>query len=236
MSSELDDVTSIPSSVITIPTPIENAALSTEELALLEKTKRAASEQLNQCLALDGPSLTDIEPIFTDSNSSASEVASAAYLVLCPNFPNLAAGIFDLALAKEQHYQNELEGHAEVARNIQATMSQLIDLSGKFALYTGDEKMVEISAEVKQLCKDLKEKGIEILQGEENKVNRDRLAELKALISSHIRRLETDLKIEFSTKIQVKINELNSLLECLKTIEKYSSRLNSTIVSNQKGR
>lgn len=147
---------------------------------------------------------------------------------------NLALEILHVGLRVEKQKNQELQKHASEAAEIQKTIEKLIDLSGNFAVHMEGNEETVLSEEIQSMCQDLKEKGIEVLQGDNGKMSRDRMAEVKAHISSHTDRLKTDLQKKFTTEIQVKINELQSILDCLKTIEKYSSRLNSTIISNQK--
>jgi ElaB/YqjD/DUF883 family membrane-anchored ribosome-binding protein len=149
---------------------------------------------------------------------------------------NVTFAMLQYGILIEQSFNADLQKHASEASEIQQTIEKLIDVSGKLAVHMeGDGERV-LSDEIQSLCQDLKDKGIEVLQGKEGKVSRDRMAEIKAHISSHTDRLKTDLQKKFTTEIQVKINELHSILDCLKTMEKYASRLNSTIVSNQRPR
>ncbi len=147
---------------------------------------------------------------------------------------NLAYEVLNIGLQAERRYNDQLQKHAGEAKGIQGTIENLIDLSGKFAVHMDGDNEKALSDDIHAMCQELKENGIEILQGDEGKMSRDRMAEVKAHISSHTDRLKTDLQKKFTTEIQVKINELHSILDCLKTIEKYASRLNETCVRNQR--
>lgn len=202
--------------------------ITTDDLDQLRRIAHLASSLPTGDLFPD-----NIRPIVTatppETMSLKTHGAAAPILM-----SNLGQSILNLGLTVEETYNERLLQDAHDAREIQKTIEQLIDLSTQFAVHADGDGEKAVSDKIQEMCNALKQSGIEILQSGEKKISKERMAEIKANISSHTERLKTDLQIKFTTEIQVKINELHSILECMKTIEKYMSRLHSTIVSNQK--
>ena len=168
-------------------------------------------------------------PIGDSTETKTSQAAASIFP------PNVAYDMLKLGLQMEKSHTKSLHHEADKVADIQKTMEQLINLSGEFAVHAkGDDEKV-LSDEILSMCQHLQEKGIEILQGNEGKISRERMAELKAHISARIDHLKTEVQGIVTTKMQPMINQLHSILECLKTIEKYANRLNSTIIANQRG-
>ncbi|MBF8262757.1 MAG: hypothetical protein HW387_422 [Parachlamydiales bacterium] len=177
--------------------------------------------------------LTNV-PDVREPNSTDTQVASPLDIktnsVAKDTFPNLAWEILQLGLKREHDYHVQLNRHAEEGSNIQGQMRQLIDLNGK--LTVGD-KEVELSDEIISIAHDLEKYGINLLQKSEKKISPDRMNEIKAQIGSHSDRLKTELQNIFSTKIQVTINDMNSIMESLRMIIKHDDRLKEHIISKQ---
>jgi hypothetical protein len=147
---------------------------------------------------------------------------------------SLAYSMLSLGLQVEQRYLTEIDQDVRAASDIQKQIEACINLNGKLTI-PADKEELPITDEIRALSDDLKAQGLELLQPNETKINRERLSELKATLGARIDLLKTQLQKLFTTKIQVKINELHSLMECMKTVEKYSNRLFSTIIGNFRG-
>lgn len=143
---------------------------------------------------------------------------------------NLAYEIVMLGQKKERQYHTLLHRYTDEANEIQEEMRELIDLNGKL-VNTGKE--VTLSDDVIQLAKKLEKSGIALLQKDEKKLTPERMTEIKAQIQSHSDRLKTKLQTQFTTKIQVTINEINSLNEAIKMIIKYNDRVIEIILGRQ---
>jgi len=144
---------------------------------------------------------------------------------------NVGWEILDLGLKKEKMYQAVLIQSTNEASEIQQTIQKLLELNGQLHL---GEKDVVLSDQTLALFKDLEKAKITLLQPGEKKISPTRMSELKAQIGANNDRLKTELQTLFSTKIQVRINEINSLLESLRTTAKYFDRLMSSIIGNQR--
>jgi len=140
--------------------------------------------------------------------------------------------ILSLGLKKEREYQIKLAHSTKDASDLQLTIQKLTELNGQLST---SEKDVVLTDEAIAICKELEEKfKITLLKPEETKVNPVRMSELKAQIGSQNDRLKTKLQTIFSTEIQVMINEINALMESLRTIQKFSDRLMSNVIANQR--
>jgi hypothetical protein len=141
---------------------------------------------------------------------------------------NIGWQIVKIGLDKEKIYYNKLNRCTNTASEMQQTIQKLIELNGQLPI---SEKDVGLSDQALALCKDLEKANIILLQPGEKKISPTRMAELKAQVGAHNDRLKTELQTLFTTKIQVMINELNSLLESLKTIQKTLDRLIENIIN-----
>ena len=144
---------------------------------------------------------------------------------------NVTLMIVTLGLKKEQFNIQKLNRYADEATSIQDTMELLVNLNGELPVSEHD---VVASDKVRKMAQDLKKQNIEILHNDERSIKPERMTEIKSLIGSHTDRLKTKLQQLFTTKIQVMINETNSLLEAMRTIIKYADRLFSTLIGNQR--
>ena len=104
-------------------------------------------------------------------------------------------------------------------------------MNSKLSL-AGDKEELTISDELRELSRALKEKGIQTFSEDKKVLSREEIAEIKTNISMQIDQLKTEMQVIFSSMIQPKISEMNSLLETLKMIEKYQTKLLDTIIAN----
>jgi len=144
---------------------------------------------------------------------------------------NVGWEIVNVGLKKERIYNSELLKKTNEATEIQQTIQKLIELNGQLSI---SEKDVVLSDKTLALFKELEKAKITILQPADKKISPTRMAEIKAQIGAHNDRLKTELQTLFTTKIQVMINELNSLLDTLRTIQKAFDRFMENIISAMK--
>jgi hypothetical protein len=140
---------------------------------------------------------------------------------------NVELNFLRLGLAKERVYTQKLNSDIKETDRLAEINQKLIHLNAKLSLgehVLSDDEMATFDY--------LKTKGIEILNPEERKISCERMSEIKASIGSHSDRLKMEMQKNFSTKIQVTISEMNSILESLKTSEKSNSRLIEFIISH----
>lgn len=210
--------------------PIQSLNFSPKEENLLERMRNIPND-LTLC-NLDAFNKISNASYPTPPSTTTEKVANTGRQTL---FPNVAMTMLQVGLRVENQHNKTLERHAAEAQEIQKTIEQLIDLSNMFGEKARGNKETELSEKIQKLSSDLEKKGIDLFKEDPKKLKEEQIIELKAKIGAHTDRLKTDLQIKFTTEIQVKINELQSILDCLKTIEKYASRLNETIIANQRG-
>lgn len=144
---------------------------------------------------------------------------------------NLTLEALKFGLAKLQSQQKKVHNNIDEATQAQKTIEKLIQLSSQLPM---SEKDTILSDAVLEQFKDLEKSGITILQPNEKKLTPARLVEIKSLINSNNDRLKTELQIKFTTKIQVAISDMNSLIDSLKLIQKTSERFMEFILENMR--
>jgi len=148
-------------------------------------------------------------------------------------FPCLAWESIKAGLAKEEQSNNVLNGYIIQAEGHQKVIDLLLEFNAELTAL-GDKN--DMTPRMKALVKELKENGADLKIDENTKINKDKASELKSLNSSFIDQRRSKLQILFTTKIQVVIQNLGSIMEALKNIVKDNTRLNSTIVGHSGGR
>jgi hypothetical protein len=136
------------------------------------------------------------------------------------DFPNLAWEAIDAGLRKEQLTNIELSGHIAHAKEHQANIDLLLDLSAELSSHP--ENVSELTEKAKEKLEALKYRGIDLWKGEDKKITKDRLSELKTLVSTRVEKERSDLSI---------LN-IGAIMETLKDISRNNSRLASTISGN----
>lgn len=228
----IDDVelNNLTSALFTTP---KDEPISEEEKNRLKRIKEAAAPIIAE---LPFNNLKSIENVQIAEETATIQKTNEVSKPIRQILPNIGLKMLQAGLKVEKFKSGEIVKNINEVSDIQKTIDQLIDLSGKFAIHADTEDEKKISPEIRSLCDSLKEKGIDILPENEIKVTRERIVELKAQVSAHTDRLKTDLQKKFTTEIQVKIQEIQSILECLKTIEKYVDRLHSNIIQRSGSR
>ncbi len=148
-------------------------------------------------------------------------------------FPSLAWEAIKAGLAKENQSNDTLNGYIADAENHQKIIDMQLEFSAELTAL-GDKG--EMTPRMKTLIKELKANGVDLKVDENTKITKDKVLELKSLNSSFIDQRRSKLQILFTTKIQVVIQNLGSIMETLKNILKDNTRLNSTIVGHSGGR
>lgn len=151
------------------------------------------------------------------------------------DFPALAWESVKAGLAKEKQSNDELDRHIKKAQDLQKALKDALEGSAELTAIP-DKGSHEISPKLKAIAKELKERGLDLKLEDGVKITKDKALELKSLISSFIDQRRSDLQILFTTKIQVVIQNIGSIMEALKNIVKDNTRLNSTIVGHSGGR
>jgi hypothetical protein len=148
-------------------------------------------------------------------------------------FPALAWESVKAGLAKESQSNDVLNRHIEEAENHQKIIDLLLEFNAELTAL-GDK--TDMTPRMKAVVKELREQGVDLKVDENAKIGRDKAIELKSLNSSFIDQRRSKLQILFTTKIQVVIQNISSIMEALKSIVKDHQRLNSTIVGHSGGR
>lgn len=149
-------------------------------------------------------------------------------------FPRLAWEAVQLGLAKEAHVNAQINGHVNEANKIQKDIDLLLDLSQAIsAMPDGAE---QLSQEVQDILSQLKERDIDLWKTEDMSANKEKISELKRNSSSQVDKLRSNLQIIFTTKIQVLIQTIGSIMEILKNLVNQNSRLMHSINQKMSGR
>jgi|GEM_PF-2558204 len=193
-----------------------------------KKTKQSRTYMTAAIVENSRISLRD-EPI-DQKNPSATDVKVSIQATKILS-TNVGWEIVNIGLKKERIYNSELLKKTNEATEIQQTIQKLIELNGQLSI---SEKDVVLSDKTIALFKELEKAKITIVQPADKKISPARMAEIKAQIGAHNDRLKTELQTLFTTKIQVMINELNSLLDTLRTIQKAFDRFMENIISAMK--
>lgn len=138
------------------------------------------------------------------------------------DFPNLAWESVKAGLAKEKLVNSELNKHIAQAEMHQKDIDLLLEFSAKL---TAHKEGTEMSPEMLQLLDQLKTRGIDLWQGDEKELSKEKISELKSLSSSHVDKLRSNLQIIFTTKIQTLIQSIGSIMEILKDIIRNNTKL-----------
>ena len=151
-----------------------------------------------------------------------SEIALQAVL----EFPNLAWEAIKAGLAKEEISNRQLNGYIQEAEKHQKDIDLLLNFSAELTGHKED--IAEMSEKMKQLLSELKDRGIDLVKGADQTLNKEKIAELKSLASSRVDQLRSNVQILFTTKIQVQIQSIGAIMETLKDIIRNNTKLIST--------
>lgn len=203
----------------------EATPLTEEEKMFYNRVKAASTAIPDLVQTFQNP----IKASLPEETETLLKTNSVASPIRCRNLGLTAC---QLGAKVEKNMSSKILNYIQEASDLQKKIDLLVDLNGKLAIHGDNENEKLITPEIRGICKELKEKGIDLLPEKEQKISRERLAEIKANISAQTDRLKTGLQILFTTKIQVGIQEVQSLLDCMKMIEKYSR--STPIIHNMK--
>jgi len=221
--------------------PSRSEESSSIDMGLIQRVQSLAEKYDKgnaQGSAVGGPmegmgSIKNLEDVPPNAGA-ALKVAAAASQVM---FPNINKMVLNLCLTTKDRYLAELRKDAAKAEEIQNAMKLLIELSGQITPASKDLEELAITQKIKDYAVRLKEKGFDVFKDNELEttatLTRERITDIKFLIGTYTDMKKTELQNIFTTQIQPKITELNSILDCFKTIEKYLDRLTSGMVANQ---
>ena len=131
-------------------------------------------------------------------------------------FPNLAWEAIKAGLVKEQITNAQLNAHIKEAEKHQKDIDLLLDFSAELTGHKDDAS--DLTERAKELIEELKGRGIDLWKGEDKTITKEKISALKDLSNSHVDKIRSNLQILFTTKIQVKIQAIGSIMEALKDI------------------
>ncbi len=132
-------------------------------------------------------------------------------------FPHLAWESIKYGLKAENELSKKLSGHIAEVERMQEDIALLLKLN--VALGSNDEK-AELTDEAKRILEQLEARGIVLKgSGEAN------VGELKRLAGSHESKLRSEIQIQFVTKLQRYMQQIESIMQILQKIIQYDSKL-----------
>ena len=131
-------------------------------------------------------------------------------------FPNLAWEAVKAGLAEERKSSATLRHQVQEAEKFQKDIDLLLDLNAELTAHKDGFK--EMPASMKGLLEQLKDRGIDIWKGELNGFSKETIAELKLLTSSQVDKVQSNLRIIFTTRIQSLITAISAILDTLREI------------------
>lgn len=134
--------------------------------------------------------------------------------------PNLAWEAVKAGLNQEKVVNDKINGYVQEAEKIQKDIDLLLDVSAELTAHKDNQEMPE---KMKTLLAELKERGIDLWKGE-GPLTKDKISELKSLSSAQVDKLRSNLQIIFTTKIQVLIQTIGSILDIVKDIIRNQNR------------
>lgn len=126
-------------------------------------------------------------------------------------FPNLAWEAVKAGLRKEHSLETRINTHIDAIQTSHDDIALLLDLQSALS------KKEEVSEQARILLDKLEARGIH-LQG-------DNAEEIKRLASSHESKLRSDVQIQFTTKVQYLMQQIESLNQILQNIIRSDQKL-----------
>lgn len=201
-----------------------NLIQRTNELSSNISSAGATGPSLIDRVSIGRPNPMSLDDIQTNlaAHKNTLKTIAASPNPLALDFPNLAWEAIKAGLAKEQMTNNQLNQHIKEAEQHQKDIDLLLDFSAELTGHKEDEEMTE---KMKTLLKGLKDRGIDLWKGEESKLSKEKISELKSLASSQVDKLRSNLQIIFTTKIQVLIQSISAIMEILKDVIRNNNKL-----------
>lgn len=138
------------------------------------------------------------------------------------SFPNLAFEAVNASLIQERRTNDKINEQIRAIEEQQNLISDLLDLSAECTAHKGGAT----SEKMRGLLAKLKEKGIELWKGEDtNNLPKEKVSEIKSLISAQIDKAKSNIQIRFTTKVQPDLQRISAIMEAVKHIINSNSRL-----------
>jgi hypothetical protein len=202
-----------------------------EEADLIRKVVALAHEELMTPTGTAPSLIGRVEPGMPISQTSAAwlprledHLADVQNISLSPlqetktlDFPHLAWEALKLGLAKENHLNEKLNGCLDEIEKMQENISLLLELNGELGALKEDD--TELSLKVMELLQKLKERGIDL-----NKEGQT-AEELRRKVNSHESGLRSQMQIQFTTKVQRYMQQIESLIQILQNIIRNDAKL-----------
>ncbi|MBS0626472.1 MAG: hypothetical protein JSS32_10530 [Verrucomicrobia bacterium] len=168
----------------------------------------------------------------TPPPEDAREVHSAAASTgLVSGFPNLSWEILRAGLLKENFMIKDLNEISKGIEEIQEKLGKVLKFNQKLTKLPSEKETYEITDDMKEDIKVLKEMGIDVLSPDEKTISAEKLGMIKTDLDHIKSQLQTNMQTKFMN-VQTKTSQYSSLLDSLKTVEKHFSRLLSKILDN----
>jgi hypothetical protein len=139
-------------------------------------------------------------------------------------FPNLALAVMQTALKKEEADNIELQGHIATAQKLNKDVEKLIELTKRV---NGKETDI-FDSKHPEIAPLLQELNIELKEG-------TTVGKAKAHFDSLSTQKRSDLSTLMTTKIQVKTQQMQSIIDIVRDIQRKQDRLAELIQANMKG-
>ncbi|MBI3508434.1 MAG: hypothetical protein HY069_02200 [Chlamydiia bacterium] len=169
----------------------------------------------------------------TDEITPPPAVADKVSEAVQFSFPSLTPSLMDMIQKSEQLATEKVLSLEAKADLYGKRIDEMMALTAEFNAYHGKDN-VEFTDKIKALLQKLKEQGIDLWKDENmKKVSKERITELKALISTQMDKQRTNQSMILS-KMNNKTNDLMALLESCKMMNREQSRAGSTFTRNQR--
>lgn len=136
-------------------------------------------------------------------------------------FPFLAWESVKLALAKEKFSTDKIQSHVQEVEKNQKCIKKLINLSAMLSAH----KQGPLTDEIKAVLNELKEDGVNLHVDENRHFDKHQIDDLKLNIGSQNSRLQSEIQVIMSTKVQVLIQQMSAIIQAVKNIIESNSRL-----------
>jgi len=151
------------------------------------------------------------------------EAASNSGVVTPKRWPDFAIGVIKVAAAREAFGIEKLRALSAQVKEQLGDIDLLLDLSGELTALS-DKDSHPVSEKMKNLIGKLEVHKIQIWKGGDQ-ISKEKLAELKAQISSQMDKLRTALQTKISTEIQPETNNLQSIINIVQQVIQSDARL-----------
>lgn len=202
-----------------------------EEADLIRKVVALAHEELMTPTGTAPSLIGRVEPGVPISPTAAawfpvveSHLADVQNMAMAPlgevktlEFPHLAWEALKLGLAKENQLNEKLNQCLDEIEKSQDNISLLLQLNGELSSLKDDD--TELSAKAMEILQKLKDRGIDL--------NKDgqTAEELRRKVNSNESSLRSQMQIQFTTKVQRYMQQIESLMQILQNIIRNDAKL-----------